>query len=252
MPAATIRFYAELNSFLPFNRLFTSFPFLFEDRVSVKHALESLGVPHTEVDLIIVNGESVNFSYILQDQDLISIYPVFETIDIQSIVKVRLAPLRETRFVLDMHLGKLATYLRMLGFDADYSNNRQDEELAEISMRDRRILLTRDVGLLKRKAVTHGYYVHEIYPRRQVVEVVKRFDLFASLQPFQRCLVCNGLLHPVSPDSVKGLVPPGVSGMYSEFYQCQICGRNYWKGSHYQRMARFIENIQKNEMNPAE
>jgi uncharacterized protein len=249
MPEVTIRFYAELNSFLPLNRRFTSFPFPFNDRVSVKHALESLGIPHTEVDLIIVDGESVDFTYTLKDKDLISVYPVFETIDIQPIVKVRPAPLRETRFVLDMHLGILATYLRILSFDADYSNNRQDEELAEISARDRRILLTRDVDLLKRKAITHGYFVHEIYPRRQVVEVIKRFDLFGSLQPFQRCLVCNGLLTRVSPDFVGDLVPAVVSSMYSEFYHCQNCGRIYWKGTHYQRMEKFIENI-KNENNP--
>jgi uncharacterized protein len=243
MSEATFRFYAELNEFLPQHRRFSSFPFPFSDRVSVKHALESLGIPHTEVDLLLVNGESVDFSYILHDKDRISVYPVFETIDIQSIVRVRPSSLRDTRFVLDMHLGKLAVYLRMLGFDTDYSNNRQDEELAAISVRDGRILLTRDTGLLKRKAVTHGYFVHEIYPRRQVVEVVKRFDLYQSLRPFRRCLVCNGLLNDVSADSVKGAVPAGVRDMYTEFYQCQDCGRIYWKGTHYRRMAEFIDTI---------
>jgi uncharacterized protein len=252
MSEATIRFYAELNTFLPVNKRFCSFPFSFSKRVSVKHALESLGIPHTEVDLIIVNGESVDFDYILCDKDLISIYPVFETIDIKPIVKVRPSPLRDTRFVLDTHLGKLAAYLRMLGFDSDYSNNRQDEELALISALDGRILLTRDTGLLKRKAVTHGYFVHEIYLRRQVVEVIKRFDLVGALQPFQRCLVCNELLHSVSPAVIKELVPAGVSGMYSEFYQCQNCRRIYWKGTHYQRMVKFIDDILMIDRNQAD
>jgi len=243
MSEATIRFYAELNAFLPANQKFTGFPFSFYDRVSVKHALESLGVPHTEVDLIIVNGESADFSYILRDGDRISVYPVFETIDIQPIVKVRPTPLRDTRFVLDMHLGKLAAYLRMLGFDADYSNNRPDEELAAISRNDGRILLTRDTGLLKRKAVTHGYFIHDIDPRRQIVEVLKRFDLFGAFRPFQRCIRCNGLLTGASVEKIEGLIPPEVLSVYSEFMQCQNCGRICWKGTHYQRMVQFIDRI---------
>ncbi len=243
MSEAQFRFYAELNGFLPQGRRYKSFPILFTDRVSIKHALESLGVPHTEVDLILVNGESVDFSYIVQDKDFISVYPVFETIDIQGVVTVRPAPLRETRFVLDMHLGKLASFLRMLGFDTDYANNREDEELADISIDKARILLTRDTGLLKRKAITHGYFVHETDPRRQVVEVLKRFDLFGSIHPFTRCLRCNGALIAISPIQAENRVPPGVIHEYSEFYQCQDCARVYWKGSHYSRMEQFIQEI---------
>jgi uncharacterized protein len=243
MPEARFRFYAELNTFLPHGRRFTSVPFSFAERVSIKHALESLGVPHTEVDLIIVNGESVDFAYILRPDDLVSVYPVFETIDIQAIVKVRPSPLRDPCFVLDMHLGRLAAYLRMLGFDADYSNNRQDEELAAISINSPRILLTRDTGLLKRKAITHGYFVHEIDPRRQIVEVMQRFDLFDAIHPFQRCLRCNGLLAQVSADQIKEVLPPGILCAFSEFYQCQDCRRVYWKGTHFQRMQQFIDRI---------
>ncbi len=243
MSDATIRFYAELNIFLQKEQKFTGVPFSFSQQVSIKHALESLGVPHTEVDLIIVNGEFVDFSYIIQQNDLISIYPVFETIDIQPIVKVRPSPLRVLRFVLDMHLGKLAAYLRMLGFDADYSNNRQDEELTAISINNDRILLTRDTGLLKRKIITHGYFVHEIDPRRQVVEVLKRFDLVGAIHPFQRCLRCNGLVTVTSADKVEGLIPLGVESMYYDFFQCQDCGRIYWNGTHYKRMVQFIDSI---------
>jgi uncharacterized protein len=250
MSEARFRFYAELNVFLPRDRRFTGLHFSFSERVTIKHAFESLGVPHTEVDLIIVNGESVDLAYILRPDDLVSVYPVFETIDIQAIVKVRPSPLRDPRFVLDMHLGRLAAYLRMLGFDADYSNDRQDEDLAAISINSSRILLTRDTGLLKRKAVTHGYFVHEIYPRRQIVEVLHRFDLFDAIHPFQRCLLCNGLLTGVPADQVEGLLPHGILFTFSEFFQCQDCRRVYWKGTHFQHMQQFIDRILSIEKNP--
>ena len=149
-----------------------------------------------------------------------------------------------------MHLGKLAAYLRMFGFDCDYSNNRQDEQLVAISIADKRILLTRDTALLKRKAVTHGYFIHEINPRRQVVEVMKRLDLFSAIHPFQRCLRCNGvLLASASGEKVAGLIPPDVLSRYAEFFQCQDCARVYWKGTHYQRMVTFIDNILETERN---
>ncbi len=194
MPQAHFRFYAELNFFLPPNRRQTTFPRAFEGRVSVKDMIESLGVPHTEIDLILVNGESVDFSYLVQDGDQISVYPVFESFDITPVVRVRPKPLREPRFVLDQHLGKLAAYLRMLGFDTLYRNDYDDPELAQISHAEKRTLLTRDRGLLKRSMVTRGYYVRETNPRRQVAEVIRRFDLGGLVAPFRRCITCNGVL----------------------------------------------------------
>lgn len=241
MKRAYFRFYAELNDFLPQERRFVTFTYPFDLSPSVKDAIEALGVPHTEVDLILANGESVDFSYVLRDDDRISVYPVFESIDITPLVRVRPRPLRQTRFVLDTHLGRLAVYLRMLGFDTLYRNDYRDEELARISSEERRILLTRDRGLLKRNAVTRGYCVRSTEPRQQLIEVLRRFDLFGSLAPFQRCLRCNGTLQPVRKEEVINRLPPRTRRYYDEFRICIRCGQIYWKGSHYQRMQRFAE-----------
>ncbi len=243
MSSAQFRFYAELNDFLPTDRRQVTFVYTFDGRPSVKDTIEALGVPHTEVDLILANGVSVDFSYHLRDGDRISVYPVFESIDISPILRVRPQPLREARFVLDTHLGRLAGYLRMLGFDTLYRNDFKDEELARLSSRDRRILLTRDRGLLKRGEVTHGYCVRETHPRGQLVEVLQRFDLAGSVEPFKRCLRCNGLLAPVRKKDIVDSLPEKTQQYYDKYRRCQACGRIYWRGSHYQHMQRFIEQV---------
>lgn len=243
MTQAHFRFYAELNDFLPPGRRYITFAHSFEYRTAVKDLIEALGVPHTEVDLILVNGESVDFAYWVQAGDQISVYPVFESIDITPLVRVRPQPLREPRFVLDTHLGRLAAYLRMLGFDTLYRNDLADDELARISSREHRILLTRDPGLLKRSIVTHGYWLRETNPQRQLTEILRRFDLIEAITPFQRCLRCNGLLQPIAKEAVSDRLPPRARQLYDEFHICQVCGRVYWKGPHYARMERLIEQV---------
>ncbi len=243
MKQALFRFYAELNDFLPHQRKFTDFVHSFHGRVAIKDMIEALGVPHTEVDLILVNGEPVDFSYLVQDADRVSVYPVFEVLDITPIQRLRPRPLRVVRFVLDTHLGRLAAYLRMLGFDTLYHNHYQDEELAHLAHDERRVLLTRDRGLLKRSIVTHGYCVRETNPRKQLVEVVLHFDLFRLIEPFRRCTRCNGLLAVVSKEEIIDLLPPATARYFDDFRRCQQCGRIYWKGSHYARMVRLVEYV---------
>lgn len=243
MKRVWFRFYAELNDFLPAARRQVAFCHVFAGRVAVKDMIEALGVPHTEVDLILVDGRSVDFSYLVQAGDRVSVYPVFEAIDIAPLVRVRPAPLREPRFVLDTHLGQLASYLRMLGFDTLYRNDYADDELARVSSQEGRILLTRDRGLLKRGAVTHGYCVRATDPRRQVVEVLRRFDLFGAVAPFRRCMRCNGVLEPVDKAAVAERLPPRVREDFEEFRRCWGCGQVYWKGSHYDRMRAFVARV---------
>jgi uncharacterized protein with PIN domain len=240
---ASFRFYAELNDFLPPDKRQVEFVHPFKGRASVKDMIEALGIPHTEIDLILVNGASVDFTYVVQDGDHVSVYPVFESFDIAPLVRVRPKPLRDPRFVLDTHLGKLAAYLRMLGFDTLYRNDYEDGELARISSTDRRTLLTRDRGLLKRNIVTHGYCVREANPLRQLVEVVRRFDLYRLVAPFQRCIRCNGLLEPVPKEAILDRLQPQTARYYDEFRMCQACGHIYWKGSHYERMQRIIDEV---------
>jgi uncharacterized protein with PIN domain len=240
---AWFRFYAELNDFLPTAKRQVAFAHSFKGRVSVKHLIEALGVPHPEVDLVLVNGKSVDFSYLVLDGDRISVYPVFESMDITPLARVRPQPLREPRFVLDTHLGRLAAYLRMLGFDTVYRNDFSDEELAQVCSRERRILLTRDRGLLKRNEVTHGYCVRGTNARHQLAEVLRRFDLFDTVAPFTRCIRCNGALQPISKEEISRRLQPNTRLYYDEFRRCQSCDRIYWKGSHYQRMQQFIQSV---------
>jgi deazaflavin-dependent oxidoreductase (nitroreductase family) len=243
MVRVAVRFYAELGEFLPPARRQVTFRYELKESASVKHVIESLGVPHTEVDLILVNGESVDFTYLVRDGDRISVYPVFESIDISPLVRVRPGPLREPRFVLDTHLGKLAAYLRMLGLDTLYRNDYDDDVLARLSGRERRILLTRDRGLLKRSIVTHGYHVRESDPEQQAAEVLRRFDLSKAVVPFRRCMRCNGVLEPVAKEAILDRLAPKTRCYYDEFAICQGCGRIYWKGSHYADMRRRMERL---------
>jgi len=243
MNRAELRFYAELNDFLPPEKRHRDFACQFWVGGSVKDLIEAEGVPHTEVDLVLVNGESVDFSRQVRDGDRISVYPVFESLDISPALKVRPQPLRETRFVLDVHLGRLAGYLRMLGFDALYRSDYRDEELVRISSAEGRILLTRDLGLLKHAAIQHGYAVRQTNPRQQAREVVQRFDLSRSAAPFTRCLRCNQPLAPVAKESIQERLPETTRAYYDDFRRCPGCDRLYWAGSHYQRMRRLVDEL---------
>lgn len=240
----SFRFYEELNDFLAPECRRQDFSVPFRAQNSVKDMIESLGVPHTEVDLILVNGESVDFSYIVREGDRISVYPMFESLDISDVTRVGPKPLRNPRFVLDTHLGKLARYLRLLGFDTLYSNSYDDDELAAISAAgDKRILLTRDQGVLKRRQVTHGYYVRDTRPEEQVVEILNRFDLYGLAAPFSRCLDCNTILRRVSKEKIADRVPAGVARDFDTFSVCLACDRVYWPGSHYERLRRLVDEF---------
>jgi uncharacterized protein with PIN domain len=240
----SIRFYEELNDFLPPERRKVCFSHDFQRRASIKDMIEALGVPHTEIDLILVNGESVDFSHIVRDGDRISVYPLFESFDIQPLVRVRLRPLRTNRFVLDVHLGKLARYLRLLGFDTLYRNDCDDAELARLASAEQRILLTRDRDLLKRAMVTHGFFVRATDPRRQIEEVLDRLDLYRAIQPFLRCARCNGLLTAASKRQVWERLPPKTRLYVEAFWACGQCGQVYWEGSHLPHIRCFIDTLQ--------
>ena len=237
---ASFRFYAELNEFLPRDRQYRILQICSNGRQSVKHLIESSGIPHTEVELVLVNGSSVDFSYLIQAGDRVAVYPVFESMDITPLLKLRPAPLREARFVLDGHLGRLAAYLRMLGFDTLYRNDYDDPELAQISAEQKRILLTRDRGLLKRSLVTRGYCLRTREPRRQLLDVMRRFDLLAQMRPFTRCIGCNGLLNAVDKEEIEDQLQPLTRKYYQDFSRCDHCGQIYWKGSHHERMLALL------------
>ena len=237
---AQFRFYAELNDFLSSEKRHRAFNHEFDGNPSIKDTIEAIGVPHPEVDLILVDGESVGFDYHLQNRDRVSIYPVFESIELSPLVRLRPEPFREVRFILDTHLGRLAGYLRMLGFDTIYSNDLEDETLAQIASEEKRILLTKDRGLLKRNSVTHGYCVRSTNPRDKLIEIMRRFDLYRLVTPFRRCIRCNRLLTVVKKEDIFEELLPQVREHYSEFRRCTGCAQIYWKGTHFERMESFL------------
>jgi hypothetical protein len=244
---AWFRFYEELNDFLSADRRKRSFPHAFDRRASIKDMIESFGVPHTEVELILVNGKSVDFSHIVADADYISVYPVFESLDIRPLLKLRPEPLRKPAFVLDTHLGRLARYLRLLGFDTLYRNNFCDNELARISSNQHRTLLTRDRMLLHRSIISHGYFIRATDPLRQTREVLQRFDLYQDIQPFSRCNRCNGLLTAVAKEKIVHRLEPKTKRYYEDFRICQNCQQLYWKGSHFRKMSKLIDEIRQDQ-----
>lgn len=231
-----LHFYAEFNRFLLSSRRDTTFTHDFEGVRSIKDLVESLGVPHTEIARYVVNGSAVPPSYIVQDGDDIRVYPAENTFGVG-----------EARFVLDVHLGRLAAYLRMLGFDTLYPEDYDDANLARISHEENRILLSRDVGLLKRSIVKQGYFVRETDPWQQLAEVLRRYDLFAAISSFSRCTQCNGLLAEIDKNTVADRVPPGTQNHYDEFRECTSCEKIYWKGSHYDKMVQFLDQLQTGE-----
>ena len=239
----TLRSYEELNDFLPKVKKKKRFVHNFIDRTSVKDLMESLGVPHTEVDLILVNGKSVGFEYIINDGDDISVYPVFESLDISDVQHLRPKPLRNPKFVADVHLGRLARYLRMMGFDVYYKNNLSDEEIVKISSKERRAILTRDIGILKRTEVTHGYFLRSDNVEKQTEEVVKRFDLQKSIKEFTRCLECNSELLKIEKGKIIQRLPPKVAATQNEFFICPECQKLFWAGTHHQKMLSLVQKI---------
>ncbi len=236
--SANFRFYEELNFFLPGEQRKRDFEYTFKGHPAIKDAIEAIGVPHTEVELILVNGVSVGFDYQLQPGDRVSVYPVFESFDVSPIVRLRDKPLREPKFICDVHLGKLATILRLLGFDTLYRNDYDDAEIIETAVREQRIILTCDRGILKHSVVTHGYCLRSRQVMQQIREVLQRFDLYKLAEPFSRCTVCNGRIIEVKKEEVIDRLPLRVSGSYNHFKRCLGCDRIYWQGSHFDRIKQ--------------
>ena len=242
---AAFRFYEELNDFLAPQHRRREFEARCARAATVKHMIEALGVPHTEVELVLVNGESVAFDHLLRDGDRVSVYPRFETFDITPLLRVRPQPLCQTRFIADAHLGGLAHLLRLTGFDTLYDNGYDDAEIVDIAEREGRIALTRDRELLKRRTLTHGCFVHALKPEQQAAEIFARLDLARSARPFSLCLECNSPLRPIDKAEVVDRVPPGVVDRHTRFSTCDHCGRVFWEGSHWQRMRQIVARLLK-------
>ena len=242
---AYFRFYAELNDFLPVQKRQVKFSYHFWGTPSIKNAIQALGVPHTEIDLILIDGKPVDFSYHLKPQDNVSVYPVFEMLNISEINPLRNKPLRDLRFIVDVNIGKLARYMRMLGFDTLYNNQFEDPEIIRISNNEKRIILTHDLEILKHNRVARGYYLRSQDPNEQLQEVIQKFDLLSEIAPFSRCMECNGKMEAIDKNEIRTLVEEDTWEIFTDFYQCNSCKKIYWKGSHYERMNEMINALGK-------
>lgn len=236
-----LRFYGDLVDFLPGRR--RTVERSFDVAPAVKDMIEACGVPHPEVDLVLIGGQPVGWDRAVRDGDHISVFPRFRTLDIAGLSPVHVAPLEEPRFVLDGHLARLARYLRLLGIDAMLPDVTDDALLADMAMRQQRALLTRDVELLKRTIVRHGYFVRAIDPMLQCAEVIRYFDLGAALRPFSRCMACNGPTEEATRGEVAAAIPPAVLGRHDHFRRCRDCHRVYWEGSHFARLQGVVARI---------
>ncbi|HET9877037.1 MAG TPA: Mut7-C RNAse domain-containing protein [Mycobacterium sp.] len=238
-----VRAYAELNDFVGPRARGVTVRRPFRTHQTVKDVLEAMGIPHTEIDLILVNGNPADFAHRPAVGDRIAAYPVFEALDIGPTTRLRPVPLRDPRFVVDVNLGGLARLLRLLGLDAWWSNDADDATLADISLGQQRILLTRDRGLLKRRAITRGLFVRADHPEQQTIEVIRRLDLGDRLAPLTRCLRCNGRLATVAKDEVIDELQPLTRRYYDEFSRCADCGQIYWPGSHFARLVSLVDEL---------
>jgi uncharacterized protein len=247
---AEFRFYEELNDFLPAGRRKVAFMHSFQGTPAVRDVIQSIGVPHTAIDLVLVDGRSVDFTHRLSGGERVAVYPIFERLDISPLLRLRPRPLRRTRFILDVHLGKLARDLRLLGLDSAYRPDWDDAAIVDRALAEQRIILTRDVGILKQGRVTHGHWVRSDQPAAQLQEIVEAFDLCCQLEPFSRCLACNGDIRPVERDDLQGQVAAEILERFERFWQCHDCRRVYWQGSHYrhlkQRVRRFAPELRWN------
>lgn len=240
MALITLRFYAELNDFLPAGRRRRDWALACETPAPVRHLIEACGVPHTEVELIVKGGESIGLEAPVEDGDRIAVYPMFEAFDVRPVLRLRPRPLRRPRFLADAHLGALARGLRMLGFDTLWHNDLGDAALVRLAGDEGRILLTRDRQLLMRRGLTHGCYLRQGTARAQLADLIRRLQLCAEIAPFTRCMACNGPIVPAEPAAVGTLVPPAVYGRQQAYWRCEGCARVYWKGSHWAAMQRRI------------
>ena len=243
MPNVIFRFYEELNDFLPENRRKTDFEAPLKGKRSIKDMIESLGIPHTEVDLILVNNRSVDFRYILQDNDRVSVYPVFELLNITGITRLRKIPLRRNKFIADINIGNIVKYMRVMGLDVYHDSQLSNGEIIEISNTKNRIILTQDKKLLKFKYVSHGMFIRPGSTIEQIRRIIEYLDIENDIKPFSRCLRCNTPLSTVQKNKILDRIPPKTKEWCHEYGQCPSCDKIYWKGTHFMKMEKVVRQM---------
>lgn len=240
---AHFRFFYSLNDFLSANDQGSLVTYKFSGTPAIKDAIEAIGIPHTEVDVILANAEAVGFFYPLKNNDRVEVYPALKSPVFPPYYSISPPNTDRITFVADVHLGKLAKALRILGFDTCYQNNYSNKEIASIAENENRIVLTRDVGLLKHKSLRWGYWLRSQKPEKQAEEVIEKFNLSKLIAPFKRCLACNGEIESVEKEVVLEELPPKTIQYFNEFFRCSNCKKVYWRGSHYDHMMQIVRGL---------
>jgi uncharacterized protein len=240
---ATLRFHAELNAFLPATRRDSEFRCACAADATVKHVIEALGVPHTEIGLVVVDGAVASLGQRVREGARIAVYPAHAATETPTLPALPVASPMSTRFIADAQLGALARLLRLAGFDTRYENSLDDTAIVAIARREGRCVLSRDVDLLKRRDVQAGCYVRALKPQAQLQEIVHRLGLAGHARPFSRCLACNEPLRAVAKADVVECLPQSVGEQHERFTRCDACGRVYWEGSHWQRMRQLLQTL---------
>lgn len=235
MPTLQVFCFGNLVDFLPIRDRKQWVSVSFQGCQTLKHLIESVGVPHPEIGAVEVDDHPAGLDDFGLAGSRVRVFP-FQPAD------RRLRP-EDLAFILDGHLGKLASYLRILGFDTRYHPDSSDEVLAATSAGEQRILLTRDRGLLKRRAVVFGYCIRHDDVRRQLQEVVARYNLQKEIILLSRCPRCNGRLTPADKDTIANRLEPNTLKYFDLFWQCQACGQVYWRGSHVERILDRLQGI---------
>lgn len=238
-----IRFYGPLNALLSKSRKEITFKRVFPEPTSVKDLIEGCGIPHTEVDLVLVDGHTASFGDLIRGGERVSAYPVFLSLDLPESDRMQVRTLQSPSFVVDVNLGKLAGYLRMAGFDSTYQNDATDKGLIKTMLEENRVLLTRDRRLLMHKVVENGYLVRSENPVEQLEEILYRYGLLDEIRPFTRCIHCNGRLEEAEKSEVLEQLEPLTRRYYNRFSQCINCGQVYWPGSHRERLHPKLQKL---------
>lgn len=234
---ATLTVKGSLNDFLEISEPASAVTIEFELSPSVKDQVESQGIPHTAVQRLEINGIQQNWSYNLCNGDEITLYPYSRDSSCAPIFR------KPKQFIADVHLGKLANTLRLLGFDTIFNTDWSDKEIIERSNNEQRMILTRDLGLLKDGAAQYGYWIRSTDPDVQITELFQRFELSLFVAPFTRCMKCNGQLQQVDLATVKDDVPAKVQDWHSDYWQCRNCEQVYWQGSHFKQLQQKVEKL---------
>ncbi|RZB34543.1 MAG: uncharacterized protein SRB1_00311 [Desulfobacteraceae bacterium Eth-SRB1] len=232
----TISFPEEFNCFKRRKNKGPEIIYTLEQKTSIKHIIESLGVPHTEIGKIFAEDKEVDFNYIPVNSQKITVLSITPPFDVTRPSFLRPEPLQKIRFVVDVNVGKLALLLRMLGLDAVYSPKYVDRDILYFSGKEKRIVLSKDTGLLECRQVIFGRHVRSIYPDDQLIEIIKFFGINGPFKFFIRCLRCNKKLVPINKKDILHRLEPKTKRYFNRFKICPQCRRIYWQGSHHEKM----------------